>query len=136
MPNRPDDPRHKALAELVHQLRPAWNRAGILAAVHAASGKRTIEALVRAAVDAAFDRTAETPTAIMHRDGAAWADTKTARTPRPVADVCHKCRRIRVVGLDHTCHPPTPTPTELVAELRRTLAAVPPPKRLDQEPTP
>lgn len=73
----PNDPRLRALAELVHQLRPAWNRAGIHGAIHAATD-RPIDQLVRAAIDAALDPDAQTPAVIQHRDGAAW-------DPRPAA---------------------------------------------------
>lgn len=82
MNNDPNDPRIRALAELIHHLRPAWNRAGIIGALHAAS-KRPLDQLIRASIDAALDPDAATPAVIQHRDGAAWAATPTRPKPSP-----------------------------------------------------
>lgn len=86
----PNDPRLRALAELVHQLRPAWNRAGIHGALHAASIK-PIDQLVRAAIDAALDPDAQTPAVIQHRDGDTWTPPRPTRPatnqPPPIADL-------------------------------------------------
>lgn len=100
---RPDDPRLKALAELVHQLRPAWNRGGILSAIHACQRPgRDLPSIVRAAIDAALDPTADTPGAIQHRDGAAWNTTpKPTRSPADRSP-CAGCGNIHSAD-DKTC---------------------------------
>lgn len=82
------DPRIRALAELVHQLRPEWNRAGVMSALQAAKEK-PLPALIRAAIDAATDMSVSTPAVIRHRDGAAWAapaTTKTSSAANPKTD--------------------------------------------------
>jgi hypothetical protein len=120
----PTDPQHRALAELVHQLRPAWNRGGILGAIHAASGRLDTEHLVRAAIDAALDRTALTPAVIAHRDGSAWAGTAAPatanQTPSHDAVICPKCRRANIPGETHVCRPHT-HPTELIDQTKARL---------------
>lgn len=78
------DPRTRALAELVHQLRPGWNRPGIAAALHAAAGK-PLPNLIRAAVDAALDPAAETPAVIKNRDGSAWSSSEKLAGSEPKA---------------------------------------------------
>ena len=59
IPNPETDPRIRALAELIHQLRPAWNRAGIAASLRSAATTHTVETATRAAIDAALDPTAQ-----------------------------------------------------------------------------
>ena len=94
-PRQAEDPRLRALAELVHQLRPTWHRGGIIGALHA--GKvRPMPELVRAAINAALDPTAETPGAIQHRDGTAWTPQEQP-TPVPATRICSRCGRYHVV---------------------------------------
>ena len=108
MTRQADDPRLRALAELVHQLRPAWNRAGIIAALHASTDK-PLDQLIRAALDAAFDPDAATPAVIQHRDGGAWAATPTGGKPTvsviETGKVCSRCSTVHVRLDDGTWEP-------------------------------
>lgn len=118
---RPDDPRLKALAELVHQLRPGWNRGGILSAVHACQRPgRTLPSIIRAAVDAALDPDVKTPAGMQHRDGDAW--TPEARPTTTPADQrpCRRCRQIHHPD-QAQCHRPTTNTADRAAEARAAL---------------
>lgn len=106
---RDDDPRLAALAELVHQLRPSWDRAGCRAAIHAArTGRRTLDQLVHVAIDAALDTSAQTPAAIGH----------TARWERPVEQPVAK---VTPIPEPFVPSPPGIPPTSDYAEARAAL---------------
>jgi hypothetical protein len=83
----------RALTELVHHVRPAWDRHGIYAALHANSARLDFPRLIRAAVDAAQDPDARTPAAIHTRDGQAWHHDQPTPTkagtpwPPPITDI-------------------------------------------------
>lgn len=98
-----EDPRVRALAEFIHQIRPTWHRGGIIGALHV--DKRQLPELIRAAVNAALDPSAETPAAINHRDGTAWTP-ETKATPIPTARICRKCSSFHVG--DEECVRPNP----------------------------
>lgn len=68
----PTEAQMRALAELVHHVRPSWDRHGIYAALHANAARLDFARLIRAAIDAANDPDARTPAAIHTRDGQAW----------------------------------------------------------------
>lgn len=113
----------KALAELVHQLRPAWDRHGILAAVHAAHRPgRDLQLVAHVAIDAACDPSARTPAVITTRDRTTTQQPAQASQPTP-ADrrPCPTCHQIHTP--DQTvCHRRGDVPTELLAEARQALA--------------
>lgn len=97
----------RALAELVHHIRPDWNRGGILAAL-TAQPERAFPELTRAALDAAWDRTADTPAVIAHRDGTAWATRPEPVKPTatPGTRACRNCGRFHVLidGILEPCY--------------------------------
>lgn len=120
---RPDDPRLKALAELVHQLHPTWNRGGILSAIHACQRPgRDLSSIIRAAVDAALDPDARTPAVICHRDGAAWTP-HTVTTSPPERRACPTCRDIHMPD-QTTCHRPSQDPAAGARAVREALKAL------------
>lgn len=83
-PDASRDPRVRALAELLHQIRPTWDRAGIRSALLIASATKTFEQVTHAAIGASFDTSAHTPAVIPHRDGDAFAAKKSEQcTPLP-----------------------------------------------------
>lgn len=94
----------KALAELVHQLRPAWDRHGILAAIHAALRPgRDLQLVAHVAVDAACDPTARTPAVITTRDRTT-VEVKPSVPPSPAdRKPCTTCHQIHVPG-QTVCH--------------------------------
>lgn len=101
MTNALEDPLLATLAELVHLLRPAWNRPGIHAAL-AANAHRPVDQLIRAFIDAALDPTARTPAVLASRDGAAFTSSATSSpttssTPSGLR-ACQRCRHFHGVG--------------------------------------
>jgi hypothetical protein len=76
----------RALTELVHAMRPTWDRAGIYAAVHGAHATRAMVDVAHAAIDAAADKSARTPAVIGTRDRT-WQPTLLGNEPPPVSEV-------------------------------------------------
>lgn len=70
------------LAQLIRSIRPSWDYPGIVAALQKASIRHDSRALIRAAVDAAYDPSARTPGVIHNRDGRAWRQDETP-PPQP-----------------------------------------------------
>lgn len=77
----------RALTEFVHAMRPGWDRAGIYAAIHSAAATRTMDHVAHAAVDAATDKTANTPAVIGTRDRTWQPSLLTGNAPPPVTNV-------------------------------------------------
>lgn len=89
------EPAAKALTELIHQLRPAWDRRGILAAIHQATAKRDLILVAHIAIDATQDRTARTPAVIATRDRTAIEPTTPSQADGPWdRHACPTCKRI------------------------------------------
>lgn len=86
------EPQLRALTELVHAMRPGWDRAGIYAAVHGASATRSLAQLAHVAIDAATDKTANTPAVIASRDRH-WQPTLLGNEPPPITNVLHDPRQ-------------------------------------------
>lgn len=109
----------KALAELIHQIRPAWDRPGILAAIHQATAKRDLVTVAHIAIDAACDQTVRTPAVIATRDRQTSIQNMTAPTP---ADrrLCQRCRQIHTPD-QNGCHRPAPAPDEALTQARQAI---------------
>lgn len=84
------DPKLRALAELVHQIRPTWDRAGILSVL--TSDAREFTTLAHVAIDVAHDTKARTPGVIPSRDRTQVAPINPP-TPTP-AKACRQCSRV------------------------------------------
>lgn len=61
-----------ALAALVHEIRPDWDRRGIAGAAHQVAGQVPFVALAIAFLRGAVDPDNDTPAAIQHLDNRAW----------------------------------------------------------------
>jgi hypothetical protein len=110
----------RALTELVHQCRPAWDREGILAAIRAArTTGRTFRIIAHTAVDAAFDPDANTPGVIKLRQrDQARKDTSSPADKR----LCNQCHQIHTPD-QANCNRPTSNPTSHAAAARQALKA-------------
>lgn len=115
----------KALAELIHQLRPAWDRQGVLAAIHRAHRPgRDLQLIAHIAIDAACDQTVRTPGVIATRDRT-QVEPDTPTTSPADRHLCPSCRRIHDPG-QATCKRTTAeTAARGAAAARAALAAAP-----------
>lgn len=64
-----------ALAALVHELRPDWDRRGIAGAVHAIAERVPAQPLAMAFIRGCTDQTNELPVAITNLENRAWENT-------------------------------------------------------------
>lgn len=123
------------LTELVHRLRPEWDRPGILAAIEnvAARGRHPLD-VAMAAIRLAGTPEARTPGALTQLDGPHWRErVTTATAPRPPKpdQACHTCGRhldACICG-EHTTRPPAADrvpPTETYTAAREAIRALMP----------
>lgn len=121
-------PQAKALANLLHELRPDWDPQGLLTAIHTARTKSGNFDLAIAAIRAAATPSVRTP-AVIGMDGPHWHPYQTApATPRQHVQATGRCSKPDCGGIhapDAPCYPPESQRTpgrSLRAALRQVQA--------------
>lgn len=112
----------KALTELIHHLRPAWDHPGITTAIHQATTRRDFATVAHVAIDAACDPTARTPAVIVTRHRTTQTSIQNMAPPSPAdRKPCPSCHQIHTPNQDG-CHRPGKPSQQALADARQAIA--------------
>lgn len=116
----------RALAALIHEIRPDWDSAGIASVLRVLATNTPADKLAHAAIRGATDPTNRTPATLRYANSRAWADQPCEIHPgvaRHISGECAGCHADRTAdeqaAVTFTRRPPTDRARQARAELTR-----------------